>query len=564
MIGVIAKSSEARAVREFFQLFKTPWEFYVPNQDYEMVIVADPEILIGLHADLVVVYGSGSNAIDGEIGMTVASSASSRRLRYQDSALPLYGEVSSVCGAGDSLLRTADESTIVGRESKCGDCRIVRIGYDLFDEVAYLLTKGQPAENAAIPALELHISVLRNIMIKAGVGFVEILPAPGGYDFMACLTHDVDFTGIQEHKFDATMFGFIYRALVGSILNVFKGKSSWANCWANWGAVFCLPLVYAGIKEDFWLEFDRYKAIEKGLGSTFFFIPFKDKPGTLGSKPAPQRRAAKYDVAELKEELPALVGSGCEVGLHGLDAWQDSEDARFEQARIGAVSGETPVGVRMHWLYFSEDSPRVLEAAGLSYDSTFGYNDAIGFRAGTSQVFCPPSVQALLELPLTIQDTALFYPDRMDLSARKAMEACRQVIDRAVRFGGVLTVNWHTRSLSPERLWGEFYLALLQEMKKHRVWFGTAKQAVDWFRVRRSIRFEQLESNVGSLSVKADQPVRSKKTSPFVIRVHRAIEKFPGDRKCEPTELSCSDISWNGEADVLIDVKSSTAECDTI
>ncbi len=27
MIGVVAKTSESEAVAEFFQLFKTPWEF---------------------------------------------------------------------------------------------------------------------------------------------------------------------------------------------------------------------------------------------------------------------------------------------------------------------------------------------------------------------------------------------------------------------------------------------------------------------------------------------------------------------------------------------------------
>jgi hypothetical protein len=32
MIGVISKDHEREAVREFFQLFKTPWEFCAPHQ----------------------------------------------------------------------------------------------------------------------------------------------------------------------------------------------------------------------------------------------------------------------------------------------------------------------------------------------------------------------------------------------------------------------------------------------------------------------------------------------------------------------------------------------------
>lgn len=562
MIGVVAKSSEARAVKEFFQLFKTPWEFYVRNHDYDAIIVAEPDVSIELNASLVVIYCSTAAAFDEQTRMTVAR-ASSRCLAYGESGLPLYGDVSTIGGAGTSLLGTSDGSEIVVREAAHGECQIVRIGYDLFHEVNYLLAKGQPPENAAIPALELHISVLRSIMLGAGIGFAEILPTPCGYDFMACLTHDVDFTGIREHKFDATMFGFVYRALFGSVIHALKGKTSWANCWANWGAVLSLPFVYAGIKDDFWLEFDRYKAIEKGLGSTFFFIPFKGEAGTKGPDPAPKRRAAKYDVAELNEELRALVKSGCEVELHGLDAWQDCEKAQKEQARISAVSGETTVGVRMHWLYFSEDSPRVLEEAGLSYDSTFGYNGAVGFRAGTSQVFCPPQAASLLELPLTIQDTALFYPDRMDLSEPQAMQACQQVIRQAAKFGGVLTVNWHTRSLSPERLWGGFYQSLLQEMKKHRVWFGTAKQAVDWFRVRRSIRFQRVDGNSETLSMNVEQPA-CMELAPFTVRVYRPIEKSAVELNNVCPEQLGGDIPWNTEAELLLDVKSNTAECDTI
>jgi len=34
------------------------------------------------------------------------------------------------------------------------------------------------------------------------------------------------------------------------------------------------------------------------------------------------------------------------------------------------------------------------------------------------------------------------------------------------RQGGVLTVNWHDRSIAPERLWDDFYLDLLDDLKR--------------------------------------------------------------------------------------------------
>ena len=49
------------------------------------------------------------------------------------------------------------------------------------------------------PTLELHISMLRSILDRAGVPLLEIAPRPYGYDFTCCLTHDVDFAGIRRH-----------------------------------------------------------------------------------------------------------------------------------------------------------------------------------------------------------------------------------------------------------------------------------------------------------------------------------------------------------------------------
>jgi hypothetical protein len=427
----------------------------------------------------------------------------------------------------------------------------LRIGYDLFQEVSILLSKGQPPENAYIPTLEIHISLLRSIMVNAGVSFVEVPPIPAGYDFMACLTHDVDFTGIREHLFDHTMWGFIYRACAGSLFDALRGRTTWSKLFQNWKVVFSLPLVYLGLRDDFWLEFKRYMQIEKGLGSTFFFIPFKNFPGMQDSRPAPKRRGAKYDVTQIKEQVLELVQGGCEVGLHGIDAWQNSLKAHAELSRICELTGQSEVGVRMHWLYFGESSPKALDEAGLSYDSTFGYNDAVGFRGGTAQVFCPAPARDLLELPLNIQDTAMFYPTRMNLSETEAMDSCRRLIQFTLLFGGALTVNWHTRSLSPERLWGDFYARLLEEVKNYRVWFGTALEIVSWFRTRRALRFEHVQFSEDGLRVKIAGPAPNGHPA-FLIRIHHPQFISSMDSACPTSMPTHSDTPWNGEEELII------------
>jgi hypothetical protein len=147
----------------------------------------------------------------------------------------------------------------------------------------------------------------------------------------------------------------------------------------------------------------------------------------------------------------------------------------------------------MHWLCFDPASPRLLEEAGFQYDSTFGYNDAVGYRAGTAQAFRPPGVTNLLELPLHIQDTALLSNSRKT----DAWRVCDAILRNASKHGGVLTLLWHTRSLAPERQWGGFYQRLLERLKG-RVWYGSAGEVVEWFRKRRAFSFTDLTRNYKS------------------------------------------------------------------
>jgi hypothetical protein len=162
-----------------------------------------------------------------------------------------------------------------------------------------------------------------------------------------------------------------------------------------------------------------------------------------------------------------------------------------------------------------------LEKAGADYDSTVGYNETVGYRAGTTQAYKPLEAARLLELPLHIMDTALFFPGYLDLSSREARKRVESIIENAVQLGGSVTVNWHDRSIAPERLWGDFYVGMVDELKHRGAWFSTASQAVSWFRKRRSAVFETVECDSGTLRVKTG--VDGDGELPGLrLRVHRA------------------------------------------
>jgi hypothetical protein len=429
----------------------------------------------------------------------------------------------------------------------------VRIGFDLFQEIHHLLTRGQPLAQARIPTLELHTTVLRDLILSCGIALIEIPPIPAGFTFIVCLTHDVDHAGIRNHKFDHTMFGFLYRAIIGSVLELFRGRKTLKHVAVNWMAAFSLPLVHLGLAKDFWMQCDRYVDIEKGLTSTFFVIPRKADPGRGRDGPAPPKRATRYDVSEIRDQIGRLLTAHCEIGLHGIDAWQDETKGRTELEEIRRVTGASEHGVRMHWLFFDEQSPAMLEKAGFSYDSTVGYNETIGYRAGTTQAFKPLGVERILELPMHIMDTALFYPAYLNLYPKEARIVVAPLIENAARFGGVLTVNWHDRSIAPERLWEEAYVNLLADLKEKRAWFATANQAVSWFRKRRTAVIESATFAGDSVHAKVSLNQSGDDLPGLTVRLYKARAGQTGSSgRADQEEGAFVDVACNNSGEIQI------------
>jgi peptidoglycan/xylan/chitin deacetylase (PgdA/CDA1 family) len=552
-IGVICEPAEEPWVREFFELFKTSWEFYRHGETYS-VVLATGAVLTEVQAKLLVTYSSDcagtTHQNPGEGGK--------QYLLHRERIFPIYGNIATFESAEVAPVRTEDGAPAAFIEERCSGLKIVHVGYDLFGEVRHLLTRGQPPENALIPTLEIHIAILRDCILDNGIPVVEIPPTPAGYDFLACLTHDVDFIRIRDHKLDYTTLGFLYRASVGTLVKLATRKISWRQCLRNFKAVLSLPAVHLGLCQDFWLaDFARFTSLERDLKATFFFIPFKNRPGQKVNRAHAERRCALYDVVEERGLIQELSASGNEIGVHGIDAWHDAESGLEERRRIAQITGNAELGIRLHWLCFDQSSPYLLDKAGFQYDSTFGYNETVGYKAGTGQVFRPEGAETLLELPLHIQDTALFYDGYLGVDDRGAWEFCDILLRNATSYGGVLTILWHTRSLAPERLWGDFYSRLLTALRARAAWFGTAAQITQWFRYRRAAHFRHVECSDGRLRLAINQEPSMKRAGNLPglsIRVYKPT--FNGDigRKCDRSYV---DIPWAGESFINVSVPSS-------
>jgi hypothetical protein len=524
MIGVIADAAEHEVVREFFELFKTPWEFFREGREYDVLLYTG-NCEFEATAKLVIFYGARKLQCDDErqIGATREPESASI-LSCHAGRIPIYGSAITFVGKPDRLLKVEGSRECAAYVEEIGGYSRARVGYDLFGEVRTLLTVGQPHGNAIIPTIEIHIAFLRNLITGCGISLVEIPPVPEGYQFIACLTHDVDHPSVRNHNLDHTILGFLFRATLGSLVDGLLGRMSIGDMIKNWVAVLKLPFVYIGLAKDFWADFDdRYLKLEQDLPSTYFLIPRKNYPGKRLDGSAPALRASRYEAKELADTISRLRMAGREVGLHGIDAWVDSASGSAELEEIRRLTGVAEIGVRMHWLYFSEKSPETLEKAGAAYDSTVGYNETVGYRAGTTQAYKPLEAERLLELPMHAMDTALFYLSYLALPPRKASARLRQLVDTAVQYGGCLTINWHDRSLGPERFWGSCYRDLIQDLKNRGAWFATAGQAVAWFRTRRSATFEVDCTRPGAVRAKVAVDLGNELPG-LRLRIHKAKE----------------------------------------
>src|SRR5437016_13057551 len=103
MIGVASRLSEQEIVREFFELFKTEWEFEQPGVDYEVVICCAGDFGEKSNAKLVIFYGADSGATSSWPNVRTVCRGN-RTLLFNKDRLPIYGSCLSFPDSSDNQL----------------------------------------------------------------------------------------------------------------------------------------------------------------------------------------------------------------------------------------------------------------------------------------------------------------------------------------------------------------------------------------------------------------------------------------------------------------------------
>jgi hypothetical protein len=176
LIGVIPKPGQLDVVEEFFQLFKTPWEFYRPGGVYSTVISTCPDVS-NVNARLLVLYGAEPTSLDASIGIERAGRPQMACLTENNMRVPIYGDACAFASVGHGRSFVMAGTEVAGVRAATSSSTVIRLGYDLFEEVGLLLSTAQPIEHAGTPTLDTHINMLRTWILEEGNSLIEIRPS---------------------------------------------------------------------------------------------------------------------------------------------------------------------------------------------------------------------------------------------------------------------------------------------------------------------------------------------------------------------------------------------------
>lgn len=256
---------------------------------------------------------------------------------------------------------------------------------------------------------------------------------------------DVDFLYDKGVRFPG-----IIKRVMGDILkrkSVSKTFASLVNFWK-------VSILRNHAHDPFnTFEFMMDACERKKLKMAFYFIPRDDKLPIDGD----------YDInsVEVQELFRKIMARGHEVGYHAsYESYRDPEITKEEvkllreaYEKAGGLPSEIKGG-RQHYLRWETGiTEKNWEEAGLSYDSSLGYAEHIGYRCGTGREYSfYDSVNrrrsSLTIRPLVVMEVSLLNKQYMNLSVKDALEEIISLWEHTVGLGGAMSLLWHNTSFN--------------------------------------------------------------------------------------------------------------------
>ena len=318
-----------------------------------------------------------------------------------------------------------------------------------------------------------------------------------GRPFCVVITHDVDTIGKTSESARVSKKELMIKKEKYQIKKYLLRIASFSKIVAY---TLLSKLPGGTKKEEFpierWLEFEE----KFGIKSTFFFFPQAEENETVYHD-CTYKYYDKVDFygkrTPLYEVIREIKKLGWEVGIHGsILSARNPNILKKQKERTEKILGFSVKSIRHHWLSFEPKiTPYFQKEVGFEYDSTFGFNMVVGFRAGTSYPFIWMNINqgaekkgGTTEVPPIIQDGALFQKySGMGLDLKKAMGLCKFIADEVRDVGGVLTIIWHTNYFYKNENQGgiEFLAEFLKYCKSQGAWITSLGEMMKYWQTKK-------------------------------------------------------------------------------
>ncbi len=175
-----------------------------------------------------------------------------------------------------------------------------------------------------------------------------------------------------------------------------------------------------------------------------------------------------YSIKELarKPYMETMNKEGWEPGFHpGFRTYNCVETFRQEKHVLESALNVKLSGGRQHGLRFQNPYTwRLWEEEGFQYDSTVGFAEQEGFKAGTSYPYAPYDLienrtMNLLEFPITLMDCTLDKYRGLDAGQREIV--LENLLQQVENSGGIFVLLWHNTYFG-ERNIGTYHHQLVE------------------------------------------------------------------------------------------------------
>lgn len=302
----------------------------------------------------------------------------------------------------------------------------VRDGFDRMPSAASLLGRLRMLHRPVVAEMA---RALRALLRERGFPVAEGARWDGR-ESVVCMTHDVDYV----RKLTP---GLIWREVMRNAI----ANDRRVDAAARWQRLREFAGFIDPHRDPYRVSLRRLLDRERqhDVRATWFF-----KAGVTG------RRDVRYALQStfLKDAYRCMHEAGHEVGLHpSFNAHLNADVVAGERSRLEAASGRTISVLRQHYLRFHYPRTwRMHAELGVEVDSTLGFADHEGFRAGMCHPFLPFDLERrrvlpLVEIPLHVMDgTLAFYRGRTPAEAQALMF---DLLDVVHAHEGVAVVLFH-------------------------------------------------------------------------------------------------------------------------